>query len=400
MTGFTSTARLTRRFLQGYTIRLSIPIALGWLGVKLARDVLPPLLPAIADDLSLSPTEAGIILTVLGACYALLQYPGGRMSDQLTRKTVLVGSLAVAIGGTVALLFADSFGELLIGVALLGIGAGTYSIPWRALLSDLYVERRGAAFGIVQAAGRLGSALTAVLAVGALAIGSWNVSFLPVMVILLVVAGLYHRWSREPYAVEWIDVGVRETVSRVFTTPEIFRLTLAYIAFSFAWQGVGRFLPTFLHATKGFSLLAASGGFATLFLVGMVVSPVAGEVSDRLARGPIAAAVLGVGALGLAVVIVSSTSLTITLGIVLFAVGMLAFPPVMQAYLMDVFPDESMGGDFGALKTVYTGIGSLSPTYVGVVAERVSYVVAFAGLLVLLIAGAALLLGRHRNADE
>lgn len=400
MIGLASGPSHKERFLRGYAGRLSFPLALGWFGAKLARDLLPPLLPAVADDLALSPSEAGVALTVLGICYALLQYPGGRLSDGLSRKTVLVGGLAVALAGSVALALAGSKGELLLGVALLGVGTGLYSIPWRALLSELYVDRRGAAFGVVQAAGRLGSSLTAVVAVGALAVGSWNLAYLPVAVVMAVVAVLYHRWSREPYVIDRVPLGVGDTAGRVFASPGIRRLVVAYIAYAFVWQGVSRFLPTFLHETKGFTLLAASSGFAALFLVGLVVAPVAGDASDRLARGPIAAAVLGLGALGIALVIVGSSLPAIATGIVLFAVGMLAFPPVMQAYLMDRFPEESMGGDLGALKTVYTGIGSLSPTYVGLVAERLSYAAAFSGLAVLLVVATGLLLWRWRTGVD
>jgi MFS family permease len=69
----------------------------------------------------------------------------------------------------------------------------------------------------------------------------------------------------------------------------------------------------------------------------------------------------------------------------------MAFTPVLQAYLMDIFPESSKGGDLGAFKTVYEGLSSVGPTYVGVVAGLWSYALAFTGFLVCLAASAVIL---------
>jgi hypothetical protein len=58
----------------------------------------------------------------------------------------------------------------------------------------------------------------------------------------------------------------------------------------------------------------------------------------------------------------------------------MAYPPVMQAHLMDAFPADDVGGNFGAFRTVYMFIAALGPTYVGVAAEQLSYVTGFASI--------------------
>lgn len=64
----------------------------------------------------------------------------------------------------------------------------------------------------------------------------------------------------------------------------------------------------------------------------------------------------------------------------------------MQAYLFDYLSDDTIGGDFGAIKTVYTGIGSFGPAFVGIVADKASYSVAFGPLIVCLLASIGILL--------
>ena len=48
----------------------------------------------------------------------------------------------------------------------------------------------------------------------------------------------------------------------------------------------------------------------------------------------------------------------VAVGAALLAVGLTGYPPVMNAYLIDCFPDTSMGGDYGAARSVLILLGS------------------------------------------
>jgi MFS family permease len=79
-------------------------------------------------------------------------------------------------------------------------------------------------------------------------------------------------------------------------------------------------------------------------------------------------------------------------GVGVYAVGHTAIPPPLQAYLMDLFPDDNVGGDFGAVRMTYLAIGSFGPAYVGFLAGQFGYVPAFTTLIgFLLLAGLILL---------
>lgn len=158
-------------------------------------------------------------------------------------------------------------------------------------------------------------------------------------------------------------------------------LVVAYTLYAFAWQGSVGFLPAFLQADKGLSPTLASITFAMLYIVGMVIGPVSGNVGDRLPRMPVAAGALTVGGIGIGGLLLSSTTFGVVSWVIVFALGMRGFPAVMQAFVLDLFPNESMAGDFGALKTIYTGVGALGPIFVGGVADASSFSVAFAGIM-------------------
>ena len=373
--------RSDERLLTGYSGRLLIAVSVGWALIQTGRLVISPLLPAITEGLAISSTRAGFAMTVIWGLYALLQYPSGRLSDRLTRVTLLVGGLALLSAGFLVLAGAPTYLTFLAGAAVVGLGAGLYPTPARGLVSDLFVKRRGQAFGIHTASGDVGGILAAGLATAVLAVATWRSAFAPVVVVLVAVAVSLHLWSRERYAVETVDLAVLSTAKRLFAEPQLRWLLVAYALYAFTWQSAVSFVPTYLQVGKGFSPAVANTGFAALFVVGAIVKPLAGGLGDRVPRSLLAPAVLALAATMLSVVVLSSAQTLVLVAVACFAAGLMAYPPVMQAYLMDSFPTDSMGGDLGAMRSLYIGVGALGPTYVGVVADLIDYQVAFAGLV-------------------
>jgi len=380
------------RLFTGPSGRLLVSASVGWAAIQAGRLVLSPMLPAVMADLRISEFRAGVAFTVLWGLYALLQYPSGRLSDRLSRTSLLVPGLALLAVGFGALATAVTYPQYLLGAAVVGVGAGLYPTAARALLSDLFVERRGQAFGLHTASGDLGGAVAAGLAVAALAVAGWRAAYAPVVAVLAVVLVALHRQRRQPYELRRVDLGIRATARRLLGDRRVVALLAAYVLFAFTWQGAVAFLPTFLQRAKAFSPGLSGGSFAALFVVGVAVKPLAGALGDRVTKGTVAAGGLGLGAASMATALVVDGTLPVAVAVVGFAAGLMSFPPVMQAYLMDAFPEASMGGDLGGARSLYIGLGSLGPTYVGFVAGRAGYAPAFAGLAACLLVSASVVL--------
>lgn len=391
--GETAQASTEERLFTAHSGRLASLLATGGFLTFLGRGVVPPLLPSIVDGLRLTTSQAGLVMTVLWLCYALSHYPGGRLSDTLTRKTLVVASLGVSAAGFGLLAVTSSYAVLLVGVGLAGLGQGVFMPSSRGLVADLFVHRRSQALGIQVGANSAGSAVAAGLAVLALSVATWQSAFVPAVLGLVVVVALIHLVGREPYRVHGVDMEVRETVGRLFTSGRMVALVVTYCLFAAVWMGVMSFLPTYLQAEQAASAATASGAYALFYVAGIAASPLSGRLGDRVARLPLCAALVGVGLVGL-VTILTSQWLAVTMaGVVLMGAGFFGLPPVLQSVMLGLFPDANLAGDFGALKTVYTGVGALGPAYVGVVAGRASYGAAFAGFVAcLILAGAGFLL--------
>jgi MFS family permease len=136
------------RLLTGHTGRLFLLLTVTLVALKLAQRLFPSLLPVIIDDLAITPFAAGVALSVLRLARATMQYPGGSLADGLTRTCVVLSSLGLALVGLAALALANTYAALLAGIVVFGAGLGLYPPASRALLSDLYHEKQGRAFGL------------------------------------------------------------------------------------------------------------------------------------------------------------------------------------------------------------------------------------------------------------
>jgi MFS family permease len=368
-------------------------LSVGLAVAKIGRRALPPLLPTVITDLSITPFQAGIALSIMSVTVALMQFPSGRLSDQLNRKTILLTSFSISILGTLLLSVSVTYLLLLVGAAVIGLGEGLYGAADRGLLSDLFVEKRGIAFGIHTTFSDVGGIIAAGLAAGALAIGVWRLAFLPAVVALVLLFVLLYLIGREPVFVERPALEVRDTVGRLFGQRRFQLLLVAYSLFAITANGFVGFLPALLQADQGFSPGLASLAFAGMFATGILARPIAGRLSDSRHRLIIAGGGLLLGAVGILVLVSAGSPLVVGVGIVVFAAGQKAFPPAMQAFLMDAFPNSSMAGDLGATRSIYIAVGGLGPAYVGYVGSRLSYTAAFSGFIVAFLIGGTIVLG-------
>ncbi|WP_350356180.1 MFS transporter [Halorarius halobius] len=388
-------------------------LSVAWAVLQTGRFLLSPLLPDIIGALDITKATAGLALGAFQGVYALTQYPSGRFSDALTRAALLVPGFVTLVAAFAALWATTGYVGFLAAAVLLGVGKGLFAIPSRALLSDLFVERRGRAFGLYTAGtdvGGIAAAAIAFLVVGggaalvpvgpvaaALDAAGWRAPFLPVAVTLALVGLLYVVWNRDTLALGRADVALLSTVRRLATTREQRETLVAYALFYFMVGAWINFLPTYLQEAKGFVSPVPELLFAVVFVVGVTAKPAAGTLSDRVPRRIVAVGGLALAAVALVAVSITESLVAVTAAIALFAAGYKTQFPVVDAIVLDAAPDANVGGDLGAARALFLGVGALGPVYMGVVSTALGYPTAFAGLVGCLVASAGIIAAGRRH---
>lgn len=219
-------------------------LTFGTVSFLVGQLILAPLLPTIVAEFDITSTEVGGALTIMWACAALAMYPGGLLSDRLSRRVVLVAATVVGSVGLVIATIAPGFPIFVVALAFLGIGIGLFEPTSMAIIADLFTSARGRAFGVVSASYNVGSGTAAGVVIVTLWLGSWRYAFLPALGGLVLVAVLFPRLLSSPYDLHRVRLSPQASLRRVLTTSELRVLLALFCLYMFLWQGTISFFPT------------------------------------------------------------------------------------------------------------------------------------------------------------
>lgn len=278
----------------------------------LAVTSIAPAFPRIVEELHISKTDVGMLITAYTLPGIVLSLFLGVFADRFGRKRILVPSLFLfgLAGGACAL--TREFNILLALRVLQGIGGAGVSILNWVILGDLFSGRqRAEAVGLNSSVLNIGSASYPAIG-GALAMLAWNYPFLLSLVAIPIgVLILYFLHNPEPRSGQ----GLRQYLAGTWGSLKRIRVVGAFTA------AVAVFI---LHHGAYYTYLSLFLGIswhASPFVIGIifsVASLVAVAVSSQLGR----------------LVRVMSEANLIKLGFVIYAVGSVLFSFATQLELV------------------------------------------------------------------
>ena len=106
-----------------------------------------------------------LVMVAMNLVYAVSAYPFGKLSDRMSKKTLLALGLVVLIAADLVLASSDHWGVVLAGVALWGVHMGMTQGLLATMVADLApADLRGTAFGFFNLVSGLAMLLASVLA--------------------------------------------------------------------------------------------------------------------------------------------------------------------------------------------------------------------------------------------
>jgi MFS family permease len=345
------------------------------------------LLPLIGNELGLSYSQIGLIMTCQYIASAVANVPGGVLVDTVGRKGLLMAASLFWVGFPYLLIsFTHSYAMLLACIALVGFGNSLWHPTAIPTLGQRYPERKGLVLSLHGMGGNVGDAVAPVVVGALLAVFSWrevvvmNVApGLVVAVLMLVFLGTLQLGGRKSKShpqgqslrdyLQGLKLLLRNRALVLLSTGSSFR-TMTQAALL-------TFLPLFLANEMGYSPVWIGACLFALQAAGFAAAPVAGHLSDRMGRKSILMGSMLASALVLALMAFAGGSplfigLVAALGFFLYATR-----PVIQAWLLETTPKNMGGSSIGVLFGAQALGGALGPLLGGIVADRFGLLATF-----------------------
>jgi FSR family fosmidomycin resistance protein-like MFS transporter len=360
------------------------------------------LTPAIALAMDLGPTEIGLMLTLNGLGGGLAYLPAGLAADHTRRRglLLLLTFWWVAIGYFIASL-APGYWSLTILLAIAVMGDAAWHPIATGALTQLMPDRKARALGVHAMGGTIGAEAIAPLAVGFLLVWfDWRtvlqISVLPALIMGFAFIPMVKRIR--PAHVHRFERSSLLALLKRWQTPLGIGLLVFAVLYNMSTVAAIAMTPLFLQTHHGLSTIETGVAFATMVIIGSLLQPVIGHVSDRVGRKVLLITVLGIG--GAFAVAASLLSAFIPFLICLMAAVALltGIRPVVLAAAVEV-SGERESTTLGMAFTLMDGIGAFGAVIAGVAGRHdLSHAFLLAGVLALIASVIALCLPIRRAA--
>jgi MFS family permease len=385
---------------------------------------------ALKEEFNISPVAMGYLFSSFVWLYFIALIPMGYLVGRFGPKTVNSYGIGVWSIATVCTAFTTGFFSLISCRLIMGAGeASTYPAGARVVRDWMPVRERGMATAVFHSGSLVGPA------VGAIGFGwlitsfGWRLAFLVAGAIGFIWLAAWLKWYQHPSKAPWLSADELAEISadananadqtaRVPETPAIGikglvrSRTMWAIGLSHGCAVYGTYffltwLPTYLQAEKGLSVMSSSIYTAVPYLGAAVLAIVIGRFSDMVVKPEAAAAgkrrfVVGAALLSSAVIFMVPM-LTSTWAILLAITLSLATCASAVSLNLSLVNDlvrssEDVGTAAGFITAVGNFFGLMAPIATGyLVANTGGFSAAFTVVGALLVLGSVLsVLGANR----
>ena len=351
------------------------------------------LLPLIGNELGLTYSQIGLIMTCQYIASAAANVPGGVVVDTVGRKGLLMAISLFWVGFPYLLIgFTHSYPMLLVCIALVGFGNSLWHPTAIPTLGQRYPDRKGLVLSVHGMGGNVGDAIAPLILGFALAAFSWRevviINVLPGLVIALLMfamLGTIQLGAKRSHAEGQSLAQYLQGLKGLLRNRALVLLSTGSSFRTMTQSALLTFLPLYLAREMGYSPAWVGACLFALQAAGFAAAPVAGHMSDRMGRKQIL-----MGAMLTTAVILIFMALAGGSPVFIFLVAVLGFflyatRPVIQAWMLDITPKNMGGSSIGVLFGAQALGAALGPWFGGMIADRYGILATFYFLAVTIV---------------
>jgi MFS transporter, ACS family, D-galactonate transporter len=338
--------------------------------------------PLLKDELGLSASQLGILLSAFFWTYACMQLLAGWLVDRFEVKWVLaigffVWSTATAFTGAL-----HAFAALLIIRVVVGAGESVAYPAYAKIFANHFVERqRGFANSIVGAGQSLGPALGILFGGTLVARFGWRPFFIVLGLASLLWLPPWLRWMPRTAATGALDMKQGPGLPEILQHRSSWGTWIGHFCSNYFLYFLLTWLPFYLQRERHFSAEGMSKIGGATFLLAAMSSPICGWLSDRwISAGATATRVrktfMGVGMLCNGLFLVGCAAAPDKLLAVLLLLTGASFGLVssnLNAVTQTLAGPHAVGRWMGAQNFVANLAGAVAPALTGFLVGRTGH---------------------------
>lgn len=375
---------------------------------------MPPLFYFLNQDLGITFTELGLMVSLRYIATGLVQVPAGFLVDKYGAKMMLIGGLSLMVLGYAAFAFASNWWLLVACIVVSGIGDSVFHPADYAILnSSVSNERMGRAFSIHTFSGHIGfAAAPAVIPIIAV-MSSWRVALLIAalfgFVILIVLASQWNalkdgaipgkKKKGEAAEPAWQATTWLESKFGILASGPVLALFGFFAISTLAGNGISSFGISAMMAIHHTPESLSGVPVTAYMLTSAFAVLMGGFMSDKLKWKPDVFAAVGFVFAALTILMIGLMPLPYVVLILLFAVSgfcLGVIRPARDLMVRDLAPKGQAGKVFGFVFSGQNVGGALAPTMYGLILDHLAPEWVFYVSAICLLAGILTIMGTSK----
>ena len=237
--------------------------------------------PLIQDELHLSSTQLGFLLSAFFWTYVLAMAPAGWLAERFGARRVLAAGVLIWSVATLLTGFATGLITLLLLRLLLGLGESTaFPCTSKVLAGSVPPTHTGIANGAISFGYLIGPAVGTLLGGFLMSRFGWR----PVFVLFGCVSLLWlWPWARvrEPVPAVTAAIVAAPTDQQIFRQRGLWGASLGHFAGNYNFYFILAWLPVYLVKARGFSMTTMAETAGTAYAINALSALAMGWFTDR-----------------------------------------------------------------------------------------------------------------------
>ncbi|WP_125567385.1 MFS transporter [Companilactobacillus insicii] len=220
------------------------------------RSALNIALSYIGKDFNLSTSTLGVVASAFFFSYALMQIPGGWLTDKFGTKITIIVAISMWSIFTVLTGFAWSLASLLVIRVLFGIGEGTFpSASLKQISEEVSYDHRSQATSAIISSNYIGSAIAPMMMAPIIAFLGWRTAFHFMGIIGLIFVVVYFFVLRPIKSTKSVTTNRKKIVwGQVLSNRIIWQFFIVVFGLSVVTKGLDTWMPTYLLQSRHINL--------------------------------------------------------------------------------------------------------------------------------------------------